>query len=59
VAGDKGYDDGDNHYFLEMKGLYSAIRLKKMRTYKKDRHTQVWEQLIATPSVSVGLEGTL
>jgi IS5 family transposase len=56
VAGDKAYDDGDNHYFLETKGLHSAIRLKKTRTHKKDGHTQVWEQLTATPQYQEGLK---
>jgi len=56
VAGDKGYDDGDNHYFLEMKGLHSAIHLKKTRTHKKDGHTHVWEHLIATPQYQQGLK---
>ena len=56
VAGDKGYDDGDNHFFLETKGLYSAIRLKKTRTHKKDGHTQVWGQLIVTPQYQQGLK---
>jgi hypothetical protein len=27
-AGDKGYDDGDNHYYLELNDLHSAIHLK-------------------------------
>jgi len=31
-TGDKGYDDGDNHYHLERHRLHSAIRLKKTRT---------------------------
>lgn len=56
VTGDKAYDDGENHYYLDTKGLYSAIRLKKTRTQKKDKHTQVWEQLIATPQYKEGLK---
>ncbi|OGN77489.1 MAG: hypothetical protein A2X26_13815 [Chloroflexi bacterium GWC2_49_37] len=35
-SGDKGYDDGNNHYYLERNGLHSAIRLKKTRTSKKN-----------------------
>jgi hypothetical protein len=35
-SGDKGYDDGNNHYCLELCGLHSAIRLKKTRTEKKE-----------------------
>lgn len=36
VAADKGYDDGDNHYYLKKKGINSAIRLNRRRTQKKD-----------------------
>ena len=36
VAGDKGYDDGDNHYYLKAKGINSTIRLNNYRTEKKD-----------------------
>jgi len=39
---DKAYDDGENHYNLEVRGLHSAIRLKKTRTGKKDNNKQVW-----------------
>jgi IS5 family transposase len=55
-AGDKGYDDGDNHYFLETKGLHSAIRLKKTRTEKKDDHKQIWLDLIQTAQYQQGLK---
>jgi IS5 family transposase len=34
-TGDKGYDNGDNHYYLELLGLHSAIRIKKNRIDKK------------------------
>ena len=30
-AADKGYDDGDNHYYLDLLGLHSAIRIKRNR----------------------------
>jgi len=36
-AADKGYDDGDNHYHLELKKLHSAIHLKKTRPGKRMR----------------------
>lgn len=39
-AADKGYDDGDNHYYLELRGLHSAIRLMKTRIGKKDDNRQ-------------------
>lgn len=40
VAGDKGYDDGDNHYYLGNKGINSAIRLNNYRTKKKDKNKE-------------------
>jgi len=55
-AGDKGYDDSNNHYYLESHGLHSAIRLKKTRTEKKDVHKQVWLDLENTPQYKEGLK---
>jgi IS5 family transposase len=55
-AGDKGYDDGNNHYYLEQCGLHSAIRLKKTRTEKKDVNKQVWLELKETPQYQQGLK---
>jgi len=51
-AGDKGYDDGDNH--LQLHGLHSAIRLKDTRTKKKDDNKEVWLELIKTPQYRQG-----
>ncbi|MGC8836984.1 MAG: transposase [Anaerolineae bacterium] len=28
VSGDRGYDEGDNHWFLWSRGIHSAIHLK-------------------------------
>jgi len=53
---DKAYDDGDNHLHLELNGLYSAIRLKKTRTQKKDANKQVWLDLEATSQYQDGLK---
>jgi IS5 family transposase len=53
-AGDRGYDDGDNHYYLWMKGLHSAIRLKRNRTMKKDKNKEVWLTLEKTPEYIAG-----
>jgi IS5 family transposase len=53
-AGDKGYDDGDNHYHLELRGLHSAIRLKRTRTEKKDNNKQVWLELEKTDPYKEG-----
>jgi IS5 family transposase len=55
-AGDKGYDDGDNHYYLELRGLHSAIRLKRTRTEKKDDNKQVWLELEKTEQYKAGLK---
>jgi len=49
---DKGYDDGNNHYYLEQRQLHSAIRLKKTRTGKKDRNKQVWLALNKPRNIS-------
>lgn len=53
---DKGYDDGDNHYYLESKGLHSAIRLKRTRTEKKDKNKQIWLDLRASEPYKQGLK---
>jgi hypothetical protein len=53
---DKAYDDGENHYNLEVRGLHSAIRLKKTRTEKKDDNKQVWLALRQTPQYQQGLK---
>jgi IS5 family transposase len=53
---DKAYDDGENHYNLEVRGLHSAIRLKKTRTDKKDANKQVWLDLRQTPQYQQGLK---
>jgi IS5 family transposase len=53
---DKAYDDGENHYNLEVRGLHSAIRLKKTRTHKKDKNKQVWLELEQTPQYQQGLK---
>jgi len=55
VTADKAYDDGENHYFLEINGLHSAIQLKKTRTQKKDKNKQVWLDLRDTPQYQQGL----
>lgn len=55
VAGDKGYDDGENHYYLEQKGIHSAIRLNAYRTRKKDRNKGVWIKLKESGEYQEGL----
>jgi IS5 family transposase len=54
VAADRGYDDGNNHYLLQSKGLHSAIHLKDIRTPKKNSHKQVWFDLKATEEYQQG-----
>jgi len=56
VAGDKGYDDGDNHYYLEQKGIKSAIKLRKNRTGKKDSNKGKWLKLIESAEYQAGLK---
>jgi IS5 family transposase len=55
-SGDRGYDDGDNHYYLEMRGLHSAIRLKKNRIEKKDDNKEIWLELVKSPQYQQGLK---
>ena len=56
IAADKGYDDGENHYYLQEKGINSAIRLKKNRTVKKDDKKGGWLKLLADPEYQEGLK---
>jgi IS5 family transposase len=55
VAGDKGYDDGDNHYYLKEKGINSAIRLNSYRTEKKGEHKEGWIELKKSKEYQEGL----
>ena len=55
-AADKGYDDGNNHYYLQHHHLKSAIHLKDTRTHKKDKNKQPWEELSATSEYQEGLK---
>jgi IS5 family transposase len=56
VAGDKGYDDGENHYYLEQKGINSAIRLNNYRTEKKDPNKEGWIKLKESKEYREGLK---
>jgi len=55
VAADRAYDDGNNHFLLESKGLHSAIRLNDYRTKKKDANKEVWLACRASPQYRTGL----
>jgi len=54
-AGDRGYDDTDQHERLRAAGKFSALRLNEYRTQKKDENRQVWDQLLASPQYQQGL----
>jgi IS5 family transposase len=45
LTADRIYDDGENHYLLEIKGIQSAIILNRYRTEKKDPNKEVWVEL--------------
>jgi transposase, IS5 family len=48
-AADRGYDDTENHYWLEQHGIQNAIHLNRYRTHKKDRNREVWISLKGQP----------
>jgi IS5 family transposase len=54
IPADRGYDDGNNHFYLEHHNLHSAISLKDIRTKKKDGNKQVWLEMIQTPAYKAG-----
>ena len=53
-AADRGYDDGNNHYYLAYKGLHSAILLKDNRLKKKDGNKEVWQDMVRTAEYQQG-----
>ncbi len=55
-AADKGYDDGDNHTFLENEGLGDAIRVKETRLNKKDKNKEPWLKLVESEEYAKGLK---
>ena len=55
-AGDRGYDDGENHLLLSLKGLKSALKLNRYRTQKKDRNKERWLSLKADPDYRLGVK---
>lgn len=56
VAADKGYDDGDNHYYLEKQGIKSAINLKRSRLQKKNANKAGWIKLAESLEYREGLK---
>lgn len=55
-AGDKGYDDGENHEILKDKHLGDALKLKKTRTEKKNPNKAPWLKLEASKEYQEGLK---
>ncbi len=55
VTSDKGYDDGENHYYLEQKEINSAISLSSYRTQKRDRNKGGWLKLEESQEYIEGL----
>jgi IS5 family transposase len=53
-AGDRGYDDTENHYLLEEQGKHSALKLNTYRTQKKDSNKEVWVALVQTDEYQAG-----
>ena len=53
-AGDRGYDDTDNHFLLETEDLHSSLKLNKYRTEKKDGNKEVWVDLLASDEYQAG-----
>ena len=56
VAADRGYDDGENHYYLRQKGINLAIRLNSYRIQKKDENKAVWIRLKESCEYQEGLK---
>ena len=54
-AGDRGYDDGENHALLAEMGLKSALRLNAYRTEKKNGNKAPWLRLQQDPDYQAGL----
>ena len=54
-AGDKAYDDGENHELLRVKGKKSALCLNRYRTEKKDPHNRLWVQMKESEDYRAGL----
>lgn len=55
-AADRGYDDGDNHYYLKENKLNDAIKLRKTRLEKKDKNKEIWQKLVKSKEYQRGLK---
>lgn len=56
VAGDRGYDDGENHTYLQTHGMHSAIRLNDYRRKKRGPNKGTWVKLLADPFYQAGMK---
>jgi len=56
VTADKAYDDINNHFWLESKGIQSAIILNNYRTQKKDPNKQPWIRMKESDSYRAGIK---
>ena len=53
-SADRGYDDGENHYLLQILGLKSAIHLNSYRTEKKDGNRDIWVEMLNSEAYRAG-----
>lgn len=53
---DRAYDDGENHFLLEQRGLRSALHLNSYRTKKRNPHEEGWLALAQDPDYQAGLQ---
>jgi IS5 family transposase len=53
-AGDRAYDDTENHFLLKTEGLRSSLKLNDYRTEKKDENKGVWVKLLSTEEYQAG-----
>jgi transposase, IS5 family len=53
-AADRGYDDGELHETLRGMGKHSALKLRKLRTQKKNPNKHRWFDQLADPFYQAG-----
>ena len=54
-AGDKAYDDTDQHFRLWQQGKHSALRLNTYRTAASNEHRASWQRVKDSPEYQAGL----
>jgi hypothetical protein len=55
VTADRAYDDTENHLYLKLKKIKSAIRLNDYRLEKKDDNKDPWVEMVASAEYHQGL----